>query len=120
MGDDDKLAGVAEFAQDLHETQNVGLIEGCINLVEETEGRGLYHVGCKKQANGRHGLLATGKQSDILQLLSRRLGVDLDARLEDMVGVREAELRTSATKEAAEHVVEVLLDLVVGGNEEVR
>ena len=50
--------------------------------------------------------------------LPGRLGVDLDARLEDVRGIDEPELAPAPAEEPAEHVVEILLDLVVGVEEE--
>ena len=50
--------------------------------------------------------------------LPGRLGEDLDPRLQRRVGVLQPKLRPSAAEQAPEHRVEVLLDLVVGVQEQ--
>lgn len=118
MRNDDVLADVRELAQGVHETGDVLLVEGRVDLVEEAERRGLDHVGGEEEGHRRHRLLAARKEADVLELLPRGLREDVDTGLEDVLRVNEPDLASAAAEESAEHVMEVLLDFVVGREEE--
>src|SRR5690606_4263549 len=55
-------------------------------------------------------LLAAGKQVDALQLLARRLGHDLDARLVLVVALDQHQPRAAAVEEPREDLLELLVD----------
>ena len=120
MRNDNVLAHVCECAQCLHETHNVLVVECCINFVEQTEWARTYLVCCEQKCNGGHGLFTTREQGDVLQLLSRRLCVNINTGRQYICRIEQTELGASTVEQAAEHVVEVASNLVVCVKEHFR
>ena len=118
MGDRDELALVHEAVQDFDEAGDVRLIERGVHFVEHAEWAGLDHVDGKKERNGRHGALAAREEADALELLTGRLGDDLDAALKRVGVVHEHEVRAAAAEKLGEHDLEVLADFFEGLGEE--
>ncbi len=114
MGDDDELGGGGHLCDELCEAADVGLVERGVDFVEDAEGRGLELEDSDEQREGGEGLFSAGEQEDVLELLARRRGDDLDAGLVGVFGVGEAHEGLAAAEEFGEGDGEVLVDDLVG------
>ena len=72
---------------------DVRVVERCVDLVEQTERRRAVFEDREDERDRRHRLFAAGKQQNVLQAFARRLGDDLDAGFENVVGFRAASSR---------------------------
>ena len=110
VGDHDELGGIEEPLQNRYEAADIGLIQGGIELIQYAERRGAYLVDGEKQRHGGHGLLPAGEEGYRFELFARRPRHDLDARLQDVALIYQAQLRMAPLEEGAEHVAEVVAD----------
>ena len=110
MGDDDELGVAANGVEHLHEPADVRVVERGVHLVEDAEGRRLVLEDREEQADRGHGLFASGEQQDVLKLLARGHGHDVDAGLEDVVVVHQGKARGTAAEELLERLLEVRVD----------
>src|SRR5229473_2769582 len=108
--DDDELRAAAHLAHHLVVAADVGLVEGCVHLVEQAEGRGLDEEDGEDERDSRKRLLAAAQQIHAGQLFPRRLRDDLHARLAARRIVDELQLGHPAAEQAREHLLEALVD----------
>src|SRR5262249_3081321 len=78
------------------------LVERGIDLVQETERRGLIAEDREEERERRHRFLAARHQRDMAEALARRLRDHVDAGLEDVVSLFEDEVGAPAAEEDLE------------------
>ena len=64
----------------------------------------------KVQSNGHKGLLAAGKQRNGFQRLARRLGLDLDAAVQNVLRVLQLQLGLTAAEQLHKGLLEALAE----------
>ena len=84
----------------LGEAAHVGLVERSVDLVEDAEGRGLELEDADQQRERGERLFAAREQKDVLQLLARRRGDDVDAALGGVLRVGEPHRRPGRRRRA--------------------
>jgi hypothetical protein len=89
---------VHELLQQVREAPDVRFVERRVEFVEQAERRGLDHVEREQQRHGGERLLPAGEQRDALEPGAGRLGDDLDAAFQDVVGLDELEVRMPPPK----------------------
>ncbi len=114
VGDDDELGGLAHVGDELGEAADVGLVERGVDFVEHAEGRGLELEDADQQRERGEGLLSAREQEDVLQLLARGRGDEVDAGLVAVLGVGELHVGLAAAEELGEGDGEVLVDDLEG------
>ena len=101
-------------AMQLGEAADVGLVERSIDFVEDAEGRGLELEDSDQQRQRGESLFSAGEQQDVLQLLARRRGDDVDAALVGVLRVGELHEGLAAAEELGEGDGEVFVDDLEG------
>ena len=112
MGNHNKLRAGRISLDILCQTLNVDLVQRRFDLVENTEGGGVGLQDRKEQRNADKGLLTTRQLHQILDDLSRRRRLDLNAALQNVVGVGQRQLCTTAAEQFGEDATKVLVDLI--------
>ncbi|CDN45251.1 hypothetical protein BN871_GX_00030 [Paenibacillus sp. P22] len=120
VGDDDELGQLRELPQILGEARDIGLVERRLHLVEHAEGNGLDLEDGEQQGDRGQRPLAAGEQLQVLQLLARRLGDDVDAGLEHPFGIDEHQIGAPSSEQLGEYDDEVAADLLEGDPEALR
>src|SRR5439155_3792478 len=106
--DDDELRTVRQLAQRLREPSDIPLVERGIDLVEDTERRGL-HAEDREEKRGRgERALAAGQVRERADALTRRPRIDVDARLLRIIG--DAQARLPTVEEPLEEDAELAID----------
>src|SRR5262249_53995793 len=90
-----------------------------VDLVEDAEGRRLHEVDREQEGDRRERPLAAREQRDALQILAARPRRDLDLALERILA-HHAQCALAALEERREGLLEVLLDVGEGVEEELR
>ena len=117
MADDDELRAIGHRAHHIVEPAHVRFVQRRVDLVQNAEWRRLDQENREQQRNRRQRLLAARKQLDVLHdLLARRIGDDIDPRLQQIPFVGQAQMRAPA----AEHSRIDLAKLRVNGVECLR
>src|ERR1051325_12176671 len=96
---------------------DVGLVERRVHFVQQAEGRRAIMKDAEHQGERRHSLLAAREQQHILKALARRLGHNVDAGLQHIVGVYQTHLAAPAAEEFLEERAEVAIDFFKGMTE---
>ena len=109
MGDDDELRLPRQAPHVPGVPGDVHVVQGRLNLVHDAEGRGVDLQDGEVQGDGHKGLLSAGQQGDGFQSFPRRLGLDLNAAVQDVLRVLQLQLGLSA----AEHLDEGGLEALV-------
>ena len=117
MGHDEELGAIGEAGELGDEAAHVRLVEGGVDLVEDAEGGGIHGEQGEEEGDGRERALAAGEQAEGAEALAGWLGLDLDAGVDDVVGVEQLEPRGATTEEGGEVVAESGIDLGEGGAE---
>ena len=99
---------------ELGEAADVGLVERGVDFVEDAEGCGLELEDADEQRERGEGLFSAGEQEDVLQLLARGRGDDVDAGLGGVLFVGEPHEGLAAAEELGEGDGEVLVDDLEG------
>src|SRR5262245_37932484 len=81
MGDDDELGSIGEAPQELDEPPDVGVVERCLDFVEEIERARPGEEEREQERDRAERLLAAREQRQPRDALARRPQLDLDARL---------------------------------------
>ena len=110
MGDDDKLSLIRQRPHIAGGTHHVGLVQRCLDLVHDAERGGMHFQDGKVQSNGHKGLLAAGKQRNGFQRLARRLGLDLDAAVQNVLRVLQLQLGLTAAEQLHKGLLEALAE----------
>ena len=90
-------------------SSDVGLVERGIDLVEDAERRRSNLENGEDEAHRGERLLAAAHELDAGELLARRLGDDVDSRLEHVLGVGQSQLGATAAEHARKDLSEALL-----------
>src|SRR5690606_21897474 len=90
------------------ESPDVRVVQGRIDLVEQTERRGVELEDREHERNRRQGLLAAGQQMDRAVSFARRPRHDRHARIEHILAV-QLEIRMPAAEEARKQAPEPLI-----------
>src|SRR5213596_2723932 len=106
--DDDELRQVFELREQAHVAAHVGVVQGRVHLVEQTEGTRLGEEDREQERHGDQRALAGREQVDPLRALPARRRVDLDLALERLVLVREPHVAFTPAEQRLEHRAEVL------------
>ena len=117
MGHDQELRAVGETGELGDEASHVGLVEGGVDLVEDAEGGGVHGKEGEEEGDGRERAFTAGEEAERAETLAGRLGLDLDAGIDDVVGIEELEASGAPAEEGGEVVAEGGIDLVEGGSE---
>ena len=120
VGHHHELGLIDKASQDLDKTPDIGFVERRVELVEEAEGAGLDHVDREEERHGGERPFPAGQQGDVLQLLARRAGDDLDPRFQHVFLVHQHQSRRAAVEERLEHLLEVRVHPVERGPEHLR
>src|SRR5262249_56338943 len=91
--------------------------EGGFEVVEQIEGCRAGKEHGEKEPEGGKGTFAARQQRQAPHVLARRARVDLDAGVEDVVGVGEGDATGSAGEQGREQGREVLADVIESGLE---
>ncbi len=110
MGDDDELGLIGHLTHIAGKANHVGVVQSGLDLVHNAEGRGTHLQNGEIQGNGHEGTLAAGQQRNGGQLLSGGLSLDLNAAVEDIVGVFQLQCGLAAAKQLQEGLGEGGLD----------
>ena len=110
MGDEDELRLRLHPPQHLHETADVGLVEGRVDLVEQAERARLELEDREHQGHGGQRLLASRQKLNALQALAGRLGDDVDAALQQIGLVEQDEPRPAAAEQGGEGLLKMGVD----------
>ncbi len=102
MGDDNKLGLIRHIAHVVGKTNHVGIVQCGLDLVHDAEGRGAYFQNGEIQGDSHEGALAAGQQGNRTQSLSGRLGLDLDAAVQDVIGILQFQRGLTAAKQFQE------------------
>ena len=107
MGDDHQLGVGAELVDEGQEAVQVHVVESGLHLIHHVEGRG--PAAEHREQEGQRGQcpLAAREQRQPLHVLAGRLGRDLDAGVEEVVGLGEAEASLAAREQRLEQQLEV-------------
>ena len=99
-----QLGLLAELGDEAEEAVQVDVVERGLDLVHHVERRrpAAEHGEQERQRGER--ALATGQQRQLLDVLARRLGLDLDAGVEQVVGVGEHEPARAAGEQRREQL----------------
>ena len=84
----DQLGVLAELLDQAEEAVQVDVVEGRLDLVHHVERRRTRAEHGEQVRQRRQAALATGQQRELLHVLAARLGLDLDAGVEQVVGRR--------------------------------
>ena len=117
VADDEQLRLLAELGDEAEEAMQVDVVEGRLDLVHHVERRRPAAEHGEQERQRREAALAAGEQRQLLDVLAAGLGLDLDAGLEQVVGLGEHEPSRAAREEVAEQGGEVIGDVGVGGGE---
>ena len=117
--DDDQLGVLAELGDEPEEAVQVDVVERGLDLVHHVERRRPAAEHGEQERQRGQAALATGQQRQLLDVLAARLGLDLDARVEQVVGRREHELAGAAGEQRGEQLREVAADVGERGREHV-
>ena len=80
VGDKNKLSSITKALDIFTESEYVNLVERRLDLVEDTERRGVNLKYCKQKRYCNEGLLTTRKKRKALDDLAGRCRLDLDTR----------------------------------------
>ena len=83
---------------------------GASTSSKQAERRRTVFEDREHESDGGHRLFAAGKQQNILQPFARRLGDDLDAGLENVVGLEQCHLAAAAAEQFLEKLDEMFID----------
>ena len=112
MGNDNKLGVVGHGAHVVGKAHHVAVVQGRLDLVHHHEGGRPHLQNGKVQGDGHKGLLAAGQQRDDLQRLAGGLHLDLNAAVEDVVGVLQLQGGLAASKQLHKGLSKRLIDAV--------
>src|ERR1051326_4770353 len=90
--DHDELRVVGEFLQDAGEPVDIGVVEGGIDFIEDTERAGFYQVYGEQKCNGCQGFSPAGEQVYRRRTLAAGLRDDLDVRLQRIDSLLDLEV----------------------------
>ncbi len=117
MGDYQELGLVLKRPQELLEAPYIAVIQGRVHLVQKAERAGPHAEDGKEQGQCRKGLLPRGEEGDVGEFLSRRLHLDINARLEEVLLVGQNQTGEAATEKFLEHLTETLVHGLEGPGE---
>ena len=107
MADHDQLRVAPELGDQAEEAVQVHVVERGLDLVHHVEGRGPAAEHGEQIGQRREGSLATGQQGELLDVLAARLGLDLDAGVEQVVRIGQHELADATREQHREQALEV-------------
>jgi len=87
---------------------------GASNSFQHAKRAGLDLIDREQQRHGHHRLLTAGQQRNALQLLAGRARDDVNAAFENVVFVREDQIRLAAAEDVGEHRAEIVADAFEG------
>ncbi len=93
---------------------DVRLVQRRIHFVQNAERARLILEDGHQQRHRGQRFFAARKQQHVLQPLARRRGDDIDARLGDVGLVGQPHLADAAAEQRAEHLPEILVDVLEG------
>ena len=108
-GNELSLVGVLLYVVGEH--RDVDLVERRLDLVEDTEGRGVNVENSEEQGDTYECLLTAGEKRKILDYLSGRCDVDVDTAVENVIGIGEHQLCVTAAEKLTEYALERRIDL---------
>ena len=114
-----QLGLLAELGDQVEEAVQVDVVEGGLDLVHHVEGRRPAAEHGEQEGQRGQRALAARQQRQLLDVLARRLGLDLDAGVEQVVGLGEPQPALAAREQRLEQLLEVLGDVGEGGGEDV-
>ena len=117
MVGDDQESGVgppAHLVQHIAEPGHVGVVQRCVDLVEDADRRRVGEEHRKDQRQCRQRLLAPGKERQGRQLLARRLAHDLKPGIQGIVAFDEDKLGLAAAEQVLEKHGEIAVHLLEG------
>ncbi len=114
MSNNNKLGLARHFLHHVVKTADIGIIQRGIDLIENTKGRRLDEKDGENQCDRGQGLFPAGKQVHALQLLTRRLHRNIDARLQQVLFIGKFQLGLAAEKKSRKDLLKALVDLLKG------
>ena len=115
---DEQLGLVAELGNEGQEAMQVDVVERRLDLVHHVERRRPAAEHGEEERQRGQAALATRQQRQLLDVLPARLGLDLDAGLQQVIGLGEHEPPRPAREEVAEEGRKVIGDVGIGGGED--
>ena len=100
------------LVEQVAEALDIGVVERRVDLVEHADRRRVGQEHGEDQRERGQRLLAAGEQRQGLRLLARRLGEDLEAGLERIVGFDQLQFRRAAAEQGREQALEMPVDHV--------
>ena len=110
VGNDDKLRLVRHLAEVAGKAADVGVVQGSLDLIHNTEGSRTHLQNGKIERYCHKGLLAARQKADDLQGLARRLNFDLNSAVEEILLILQLQGGLAAAKELQEGLLERLVD----------
>ena len=107
VADDEQLRSLAELGDEAEEAVQVDVVERGLDLVHHVERRRAAAEHGEQERQRGEAALATRQQRQLLDVLAARLGLDLDARVEQVVGLGEHELAGAAGEQHREQLVKL-------------
>src|SRR5690606_14597129 len=95
-------------------TRHVRLIERSVHFVEDTERGGAMLENRKNQADCGERLLTARHQLNIAEFLAGGLRHDVYARYQEVIRIRQAQFRSSATEVLSKRLLEEFVDRIEG------
>src|SRR3546814_12806994 len=90
----------------------IGVIKRGIDLIKHANRGGIGEEQREYQRNGGQRLFAARKQGQHRQLLARRLGHDLQPRLQRIIRIDQRQMRAAALEQGREQRSEMPVDLL--------
>ena len=118
VADDEQLGVGPELGDEPEEAVKVDVVERGLHLVHHVEGRRAAPEHGEQEGQRGEGPLAARQQRQLLHVLARRLGLDLDAGREQVLGFGEDQPPGAAREQRREQRGEVLADVGEGGGED--
>ena len=112
--DHDELGILQEPLEHSHKAIHIGFIQWRIQLVQYAEGTWFDLVNGEQQRHSRHGLLATGEQSDASQLLPGRTGQNINPAFKHIAVIDQRQIGFATPEDFHKQVAEVFTNLVEG------
>lgn len=105
--------GIQKIAETLH----IGVVQRCIDLIEDADRRRVGEEDGKDQRQRGQRLLTARQQCDRLRLLARRLGDDVEAGIERIIGIDQGQFGLAATKKLGKQFLELFVHPIKGFQE---
>ena len=111
VGDEDELGAARHIADIAGVSGDVDIVERRLNLVEYAERSGIDFENGEEQSDCRKSLFTAREKVDILDILARRLNLDIDVAFENILRIVEHKLRLAAREQISERFAEGVVDI---------